>query len=250
MKIDVRRAEYSEVETMRELFRNEAQCQIIHDSGLVRGRADAYLIFLDEQIAGYGGVWNKYNPNRLTEFYTLPPVRRFALPLYRELIRVSHATHLEAQTNLPLMLTLLYDCAQNITEEAILFEDAATTQLTGGEGQFRRVTPEETETIFPHHSEPVGEWGMEWKGKIVATGGFLCHYNPPYGDVFMEVEEAARRHGLGSYLVQELKRVCYESGKKPAARCSPENHASRRTLEKAGFLPCGRLLVGEMRISP
>ena len=84
-------------------------------------------------------------------------------------------------------------------------------------------------------------------GPVVATGGFLCHYNPPYGDIFMEVTEPARRQGIGSYLVQEVKRVCYEAGKKPAARCGPSNIASRRTLQKAGLLPCGRLLAGKIR---
>ena len=83
-------------------------------------------------------------------------------------------------------------------------------------------------------------------GRVVATGGFLCHYNPPYGDLYMEVAEHARRQGYGSYLIQELKRVCYEAGRLPSARCSPENEASRRTLERAGLLSCGRLLVGEV----
>jgi len=71
--------------------------------------------------------------------------------------------------------------------------------------------------IFPHQREPSGDWVIEVQGAVVATGGFLCHYNPPYGDIFMEVAEPARRLGFGSYLVQELKRVCYEAGKKPGS---------------------------------
>ena len=62
----------------------------------------------------------------------------------------------------------------------------------------------------------------------------------------MGVSESRRRLGFGSYLVQELKRVCYEAGRRPAARCNPDNFASRRTLQKAGLLPCGRLLTGEI----
>jgi GNAT superfamily N-acetyltransferase len=62
----------------------------------------------------------------------------------------------------------------------------------------------------------------------------------------MEVSETFRRHGLGSFLVQELKRVCYEGGRVPAARCNPRNVASRRTLQKAGFVPCGHILVGSV----
>jgi len=98
--------------------------------------------------------------------------------------------------------------------------------------------------MFPHKHEGIGDWVVEARGAVVATGGFLCHYNPPYDDIFMEVAEPERRRGFGSYLVQEVKRVCYEAGKKPAARCNPANIASRLTLQKAGLLPCGRLLAG------
>lgn len=244
MSIQVSQAEYRDVEAMRELHRHEAHCQIIHDSFLPRGRAVPYVIHVEDHKAGYGAVWN----NRITEFYTLPNVRPLALPMFRALLAVSQATHVEAQTNLPLMLTLLYDCATNIIDEAILFHDVATTHLPCPNGKFRKILPEESALIFEHYSEPVGDWGIEANGVIVATGGFLCHYNPPYGDIFMEVEASHRQQGLGSYLVQELKRVCYEAGKKPAARCNPDNLASRRTLQKAGFLPCGRLLAGEVKI--
>ena len=78
----------------------------------------------------------------------------------------------------------------------------------------------------------------------VATGGILFHYNVPYGDIFMGVAQPFRGHGYGSYLVQELKRTCYEMGRIPAARCDASNGASRATLQKAGMLPCARVLTG------
>ena len=97
--------------------------------------------------------------------------------------------------------------------------------------------------------EPVGDWVLEAEGMVVATGGILFHYNRPYGDIFMEVAEAFRKRGLGSYLVQELKRVCYEQGSVPAARCGPTNIPSRKTLQKVGFVPCGHILTGSVSIS-
>ena len=60
----------------------------------------------------------------------------------------------------------------------------------------------------------------------------------------MEVDEPYRRRGFGSYLIQELKRVCYEMGRIPAARCNVGNVASRHSLQKAGLLPCPRILNG------
>ena len=247
MNIQVRRAEFNEVEGLRGLYRQEANCQIIKDSILGRGLADPYLVLVDGRVGGYGGIWNTDDDQgRLMEFYALPELRDAALPMFRELLAVSRATHIEAQTNIPLLTLMLFDCARNITSEVILFEDARTTHLACPRGVLRRVGPEDAARIFPHQHEPVGDWMIEVGETVVATGGAYFHYNPPYGDIFMEVAEPHRGLGYGSYLVQEIKRVCYEMGKKPAACCGVANVASRRTLQKAGFLPCARLLVGDV----
>ena len=81
-------------------------------------------------------------------------------------------------------------------------------------------------------------------GAVAAKGGILFHYNPPYGDIYMEVMEKFRKHGLGSYLVQELKRECYKLGAIPCARCDPTNVVSRKTLQRAGFVPFAHILNG------
>ena len=99
MQIEVRRAEYRDVEPMRGLYRAELNCQIIHDSFLARGQSDPYLILVDGRLAGYGAVSNKYGKGRLNEFYTAPRARGLALPMFRELLAVSEATHIETQTN-------------------------------------------------------------------------------------------------------------------------------------------------------
>jgi hypothetical protein len=51
--------------------------------------------------------------------------------------------------------------------------------------------------------------------------------------------------GLGAYFAQELKRIAYEMGGIPAARCDTDNVASRKTLQKAGFVPFAHILVGK-----
>jgi GNAT superfamily N-acetyltransferase len=83
---------------------------------------------------------------------------------------------------------------------------------------------------------------------LAASHAVGIEYNRPYGDIYMDVEEPFRRRGLGSFLVQELKRVCYAGGHVPAARCNTGNVASRRTLQKAGFVPCGHILTGSVRM--
>ncbi|MBV9850691.1 MAG: GNAT family N-acetyltransferase [Armatimonadetes bacterium] len=247
MNIQVRRVEFNEVEGLRGLYREETNCRILYDSILPRGMADPYLILVDGRVGGYGGAWNTTDSKgRVMEFYTLPGVRAAALPMFRELLAVSGATGIEAQTDIPLLTLMLFDCARNVTSETLLFEDAVTTHLTCPDGVLRRNGPEDAPHISLQAREPVGDWRIEVGGTAVATGGALFHYNPPFGDVYMEVAEPHRRRGYGSYLVQEIKRICYETGKKPVSRCNISNVASRRTLQKAGFLPCARLMVGEI----
>jgi len=95
--------------------------------------------------------------------------------------------------------------------------------------------------------EPEGDWMLlEVGGEVAATGGILYHYNRPYGDIWMEVADTFRGRGFGTYLVQELKRICYEGGSVPCARCNTGNVASRKTLQKAGFVPCAHILVGKL----
>jgi len=243
MKIQADRVEYADVQKLRELYRQELNCQIIRDSFLSRGLADPYLLQVDGRVGGYGALSNKYDKGRIVEFHTLPYVRSAALPMFRELLAASQATHIEAQTNAPLMMLMLVDCATNLIVEKVLFRDAFVTNLTSPGGQFRQATSQD----FPSLPEPSGDWVIETDGRLVAWGGFLTHYNPPYSDLYMEAAEPARRKGFGSFLLQEIKKKCYEAGLKPAARCNADNPASRRTLEKAGMLPCGHLLFGEVK---
>jgi GNAT superfamily N-acetyltransferase len=219
-------------------------CQIVHDSWHERGWTSAYLLRLDGRIVGYGLVGGVKPNSRdaIVEFYVLPTHRAAALALFQELAVASRARSIEAQTNDILLTLMLYDCAGMIQSETVLFHDAFTTNLALPGATFRPLA--ETDAVFPHAVEPVGDWVIVVGREVAATGGILLHYNVPYGDIHMEVAEPFRRRGYGSYLVQELKRSCYEMGKIPAARCNAHNIASRTTLQRAGLLPCARLVTG------
>jgi GNAT superfamily N-acetyltransferase len=246
MQTDVMLVPPEEVLSLRDLYRKEMNCQIIHDSWHGRGWTDSYLLRRDGWVVGYGLVGGVRGDPKdvITEFYVLPAHRGSALPLFHQLAAVSQAKSIEAQTNDLLLTLMLYDCAEKVESEAVLFHDAFATGLAVTGATFRRATDADKANAFPHSGEPVGDWVIEADGGVVATGGILFHYNVPYGDIYMEVAEPSRRCGYGSYLVQELKRTCYEMGRVPAARCNASNVASRATLQKAGFLPCARMLRG------
>ena len=231
----VARVEVKDILTLRESHRRDMRCQIVHDSFAERGLSDAYLIEAGGRTVGYGLVANKYDADTVDEFYLVPEQRGVALPIFTQLLHVSQAKRIRAQTNDSLLLLMLFDCATNLASDTILFADAFTTSLTCPEGA---LTPSTTPDRW--------DWQIESAGAAVATGGLLFHYNPPYGDIFMEVDPAYRRRGFGSFLVQELKRICYEQGHVPAARCNARNVASRKTMEKAGMLPCGRIVLGDV----
>jgi GNAT superfamily N-acetyltransferase len=244
--IEISQVPLDDVLPLRDLYRREMNCQIVHDSLPGRGFGNLFLIRADSAIAGYGFVMGyRGEPKDLIqEFYVLRSFRGAALPMFRRLIEVAGARRIEVQSNDVQLTLMLYDCATEITSDRVVFHDALTTNLLIPGAMFREVTDGDRDKIFEHKVEGVGEWLLEHDGVIVATGGVALHYNPPYGDIYMEVDEHQRRRGYGSYLVQELKRASYQMGRVPAARCNATNTASRATLQKAGLFPCARMLSG------
>ena len=219
---------------LRELHRREMNCQIVRDSFPRRGFCDIYAIQADGLVIGYLSIDKRVDPGTVVEFFVVPAYRGWALPLFRQALEVGTARSIRTQTNDPLLLLMLYDCAANVVVQNVLFADALTTTLACPGGTLQRKAGDEE------------EWHIVVAGEIAATAGLLFHYNPPFADVYMDVNERFRQRGFGSYAVQEVKRVAYELGKIPAARCNADNIASRRTLERAGMLACGHILRGDV----
>src|SRR6185436_18734833 len=138
----------------------------------------------------------------------------------------------------------LHTYGRDIASEKIIFDDQLTTALPANGAILRNVTSEEEIRAAIEQRQGGGEWVLESNGTVAARGGILFHYNRPYGDIYMEVTEPFRQRGLGGFLVQELKRLAYQLGAIPCARCNPTNIASRRTLQKAGFVPYAHILDG------
>jgi len=232
----------------RDLYRAEMNCQIIHDSIHSRpGWTLEYLMTSGGVSVGYGSVavagpW-KRKPT-IYEFFVLPHFRSRLFDLFSVLVSASGVNRIETQSNDLLLTSMLHTFAGGVRSESILYHDKLTTALAPDGAIFRSATtsdePEIPAEQLPSHGV------VEFKGTVAGKGGILFHYNRPYGDIYMEIGEPFRRRGLGSYLVQELKRVCYAQGSVPSARCNPKNIASRKALQKAGFVPCGHILVGSI----
>jgi GNAT superfamily N-acetyltransferase len=244
------RVELREIQGMRDMYRHEMNCQIIHDS--IHGRAGwthEYAFLEGDARIGYGSVavagpWQA-NPS-VYEFFVLPQYRARMFELFVALLAESGASEIETQSNDSLLTVMLHAFAPTVSSESILFHDRLTTAHALPHAHFRRVSPEDAPEIA-RDLDKDATWVVEYEGVVAAAGDILYHYNRPYGDIYMKVAEPFRRRGLGTYLVQELKRICYEGGSIPAARCNPRNAASRQTLQRAGFVPCGHILKGSAK---
>jgi GNAT superfamily N-acetyltransferase len=247
--ITITRVAVRKIARMREAYVREMDCQVVHDSYHKRGFTDSYTLSVDGRVVGYASIAGSASKRDvIKEFFLTPEWRGRALEFLNRVIMTTGPSTIEAQTNDQLLAVLLWDIAADVSSDSILFADAMTTALTVPGATLRRLRRAERPKVFAHSVEPVGDWAIEHEGRVVATGGLMFHYNRPYGDIYMEVAETHRRHGFGSYLVQELKRVAREGGHTPAARCNSDNVPSRRTLERAGMFPCGRILRGRIPV--
>jgi GNAT superfamily N-acetyltransferase len=248
MSLQVHRVELREIERMRDVYRHEMNCQVIHDSIHARpGWTHEYAIVEGGSKAGYGSVavagpWQ--GKPTVYEYFLLPQHRGRVFDSFLALLTASGATEIETQSNAGLLTVMLHTFAPTVTSESILFRDEVTTTHALSGAHFRRATAEDAAQVAQQQLDSEARWLVEVGGVVAGAGDVLFHYNRPYGDIYMAVGESFRRRGIGTYLVQELKRVCYEGGSVPAARCNPKNIASRQTLQRAGFVPCGRILTG------
>jgi hypothetical protein len=238
MEFRVSPVEVAAILPWRELFRKEMNCQIVHDSLHGRdGWTQPYLLEADGEPVGYGsiavgGPWT--GSRTIFEFYVAENHRSGFFEAFEALMRTSEADAIETQTNDVILTAMLHTWAHDVISEKIIFEDKLKTSYRLPGAVLRK-------------REAEGDWMLlEVGGETAATGGILYHYNRPYGDIWMEVAEPFRMRGYGTFMVQELKRICYEGGSIPCARCNTSNVASRKTLQKAGFVPCANLLVGKL----
>jgi GNAT superfamily N-acetyltransferase len=242
-----RRVDPPAIAPWRARFLAEIDAQVRYDAVHTRRWADLYVVSLDGADVGYGAIKGFDAPadrDALFELYVEPPARPRAVPLARAVLDASGATRAECQTNDAPYYAVFRQLVTAIAVDAVLFADHERTAIVvpGAIARPRRAD----DVPFEHTAEPVGDVVVEHGGEVVATGGALTHYNPPYADLYMEVRPDARRRGFGALVLQEVKRACYASGLTPAARTGVTNLASQATLRRAGLRPCGFVLGGRI----
>jgi GNAT superfamily N-acetyltransferase len=251
MRAQAKPSSASGILPFRERYREEMNCQVTKDSIHQRaGWSLTYLLEFGGVAAGFGSVaisgpW-KDKPT-VFEFYVLPEQRAHVFDLFEALLAAGSVRFIEIQSNDALLAVMLHTYASDVASESIVFHDKLTTALPANGATLRCLTADQETRACIEERRGGPEWCLELDGKVAGKGGILFHYNRPYGDIYMEVAEPFRGRGLGAYLVQELKRAAYELDALPAARCNTTNLASRRTLQRAGFVPFAHILTGLIR---
>ncbi len=248
MNIKIHKTKLQEILSLRALFLQENNFQIRYNACHERNWSDSYLLTFEGKKIGYGSVKGKEalsDRDAVFEFYVIPAFRKKSSLLFSKLLEASNADFIECQSNDFLLSSMLYEFAQNIYADYFLFADDIATEYKIPGLLFR--PRRDDDDVFGLKAEDAGEYVLERDGLIVATGGFLRHYNIPFADLYMEVKEDCRGEGLGSYILQEVKKECYFSGRVPAARCPVQHKASKATLIKAGMRVCGVMLIGEVK---
>jgi len=164
----------------------------------------------------------------------------------------------------PFYLSLCLDFQKQISINSYLFRDHKTIQASLSEFDdlvFRLADKRKLDELECFYRENVGGEGS-WIRKfleqrislkelfvlignqtLLGTGEcIVSRKHPPYADVGMVVSKAYRGKGIGTYLLSELKFYCESVDLEPICSCTKENIASRRAIQKAGFISGHRIL--------
>jgi len=210
-----------------------------------------------------GGYFCLDADQNLLRFHLLENYLDRAQEIFQQIISTHNIQHALASTIEPLYFSLCLDVQKNTTPHSYLFRDNQPRELSSGlsKSLFRKAERRELAGIvrfYQANTEGPGEWIEPFlnarlqreelfvlydQQTLVATGECIpSQKQPPYADLGMVVARSYRGRGVGSFLLTQLKKHCYEMGWKPICSCEASNRASKRAIEKAGFISEQRIV--------
>ncbi len=155
------------------------------------------------------------------------------------------------------LLAACIDAQKKISTHCFLWNDQQRVEPPAppfDDLSFRHATMNDLDTITDHFETPFEGY---YEGVIdrqqlfvfysgsALLGAGECRRNQgqiQFGEVGIMVVPEHRRKGIATYVLAQLKQVCYQTGITPIALCDVENIASQRALKKAGFVSRQRIL--------
>jgi len=232
--------------------------------GMWESAVIAHAIFweirVSEQHAGYFCIGSD---TVLLRFHLGENYLDRAQEIFRWIVSTYGIQHAIVSAIEPLYFALCLDLQTSLTLHSYLFRDHRRIDLSSGLSKdvFRKAEASELESIlcfYRANTEGSGEWIEAFlnarltreelfvlydQHTLVAAGECIpSQKQPPYADLGMVVARSYRGRGLGSFMLTQLKKRCYEAGWKPICSCEVANRASKRAIERAGFVSEQRMV--------
>lgn len=213
----------------------------------------------------YAGYYCIDSNDCLLRFHLLEDYRGQAQMIFRWVISKHEISQAITSTVEFFYLSLCLDMQTDVSIHSYLFRDSMSSKLSSRAGDtvaFKRVERSETHDFVNFYrtgTEGTGEWiesflhtrflreelfGL-YDGQILLAAGecIPSQEQTPYADLGMVVEPSYRRRGLGTEMLLQLKEHCYATGREPICSCAAGNLASKKAIEKAGFISDHRMLT-------
>lgn len=203
----------------------------------------------------------------LLRFHVWENYLQRAREIFQWLLSSQHIQQAFACTIEPLYFSLCLDYQQHMTAHTYLFQDTNVSRSTpalDSSRTFRKAAQSDLDVLvrfYQANTEGPGDWIHGFLSErlkreelfllydqqtLVATGECIpSQKQTPYADLGMVVAQAYRSKGLGSFMLTQLKKHCYETGLKPICSCEVINLASQKAIEKAGFISVQRIMMIE-----
>ncbi len=228
--------------------------------GAIIAHATYWEIQDGEQCAGY---FCTGSDNELLRFHPFENYQVQAQEIFRWIVATQGIQFAIASTIEPLYFSLCLDVQVGMKLHSYLFRDHKRIELSSGlsNSVFRQAEKKELDDIVRFYQSNIAgsaEWVEAFLRKridraelfvlydrqiLVATGECISSpKQPPCVDLGMVVAQSHRARGVGSFMLTQLKQHCYEAGWKPICACAADNYASKKAIEKAGFISEHRMV--------
>jgi GNAT superfamily N-acetyltransferase len=212
-----------------------------------------YKIKMNSAWVGYFCV----NSNKiLWQFYLLKNVQIYSQEIFKFLIDMNYIVAAECISYDYLLMSLCFDFHKKATCSAYVFRDVIDVKYSLRSVKnisFRFASKEDFDCL----SEIGGDFFYNLKEHIRKKEVFIfysdnellgagtckkIYHSLNYYDIGMVVAEKHRNKGIGTFIIIKLKEYCYDNNLIPVCGCWYPNYASKKTLEKAGFITKHRVI--------
>lgn len=210
-----------------------------------------YAIEIDGEKAGFASIFDGY---LLTQFAMYGPLRRHGQDAFRAVRRLESVRAAYVPTSDGVFLAHALDDYRSLANQAYFFVLGNTAPRLDAPPEYTLVPA--TRPDIPAIQSDTGDFFTDLERRLDAGEIFLTRRNDEtvgYGiyelsqltdaaSVGMFTLEPYRHQGVGSATISMLIAVMHQRGRRPVAGCWYYNHASKRTLERAGLVSPTRLL--------